>query len=264
MSDAKLNISHKVFAAIERMIKETQVKSLDLSIPAGVSAIDATIDVTLNQWPTSFTTALQSLPTTIATDVVEVVGQLLGTAVHDAHMEALDTQVVDEKVEALFTTAVTDEPIQFDQVKVKDFFKVFKVKTNLDYETTVKNIDFTTLKTRNFSLPITLSARTDENLFFFRRLNVERPPAMLSLLSEEEQLTYWRLAVMQTRKEPRQLMIVGVYKGIPFDAIEDIRVNFSHKSLCYRFKAHPPRNTLQKDIAIFSHIDTQKIIMVVK
>jgi hypothetical protein len=175
---------------------------------------------------------------------------------------------------------VIDEPLQLTTTtRIVDFFQQFAIDpgrlsswlstfTSPPGSSFVKSIDIDRLKPTIHKLPETklkMAARVKENLAFFRRLAVQKKPVILSFLSEKEQLVYWKRAVTQTRKEARYLQILGVYTGVPYDCVENIKVNYSQKSLNYNFKVRSHRIQSEiRDIALFNDITQNKILMVVK
>lgn len=163
------------------------------------------------------------------------------------------TKKVDFSIESQ-VTALLDE---FTQVEVKKF------KFAID----VKGINLTNLKPIPHGLNLTVFPTLKDNLPFFKRFPIEKKPIVLSYLAEEEQLHYCKNAVLKTRKDPKKLKLVGVYKGIPRGSIENIKINYSTNYLNYNFKTFfsPYKKSEPfKDIALFQDLETDKSVMVSK
>ena len=94
-----------------------------------------------------------------------------------------------------------------------------------------------------------------EDIFYFRRLTLQKQPVRLSFLAEAEQLAYWKQAVRQSRKEPRQLQIAGLYNGIPYDCVENLKIKASPSFQGSRCQL--------KNIALLNDSTENKVLVVV-
>ena len=271
MSEEKLNLQQKLFAVIEGLVRETKIQELHPDIPAAVEELSFAIKTTTHSQAFQFPARTQALDTTIPAETVEIVQSFLQPQVTDAAISALQAAAVDENVAAVRDATVYDAPVQLTTDTV-DFFSRFQINPNVKYTTTVKDVDFTGLKVgKPRSLNISVYPILRNNLELFKRFPVEKRPVILSFVSEEEQLHYWKKAVIKTRKEPRQLELVGVYTGIPRQYIENIRINFSNRCLNYNFKTTfdiginlRAKKEPLKDMAVFQDLETGKSIMVSK
>jgi len=266
MSEQKLNLSHKVFAALERLIKETTVWDAELELPVQTCEPDwsmatTTVDIRLDT-PAS----IQTLDFNFDSQTHEIIDILSRPTIHDAAVEELHPRIIDEKVDILLSVPVHNEPVTLEtNTRVIDLFKRFNVDLKPIQSTTVKNVNIIALKPLIVDIPIssTIHVSLKENLFLFRRLTVHHKPVVMNYVSEREQLSYWKWAVRKTNKEPKKLRLEGVYSGIPFDYIENIKIDFSQKKLCYNFKAKAIRSgDSLKDIALFTDMETGKTVVV--
>ncbi len=262
MSEQKLNLSQKAFAYLERMVKETQIHSANLTVTTPTSGLTLTIDTSSNDVKFNIDTQVADTAFSINTDSHEILEDFLHPHIYDSAVDSLKTIVIDEKIELILTAAVHDEHLHFTSQPI-DFFKKFNLQSKLFYETTIKTIDFKNLKPRVHDSVFAINTAIRDNLFIFKRLTVEQKPVVLSFLSENHQLGFWRQAVLQTRKEPRHLDLIGIYIGVPYDIIEKIRLNYAGKRLCYNFKLHSPGKATQlNDIALFGDLDTGKTVVI--
>ncbi len=270
MSEAKLNIQQKLFAVIEGMVKDTGVKDIPLDMPAAVETLDYTIDMDEKIHPIDFSvsTAVDQVETDIPVDIVGAVEQLTQPEVKDAAISDLQTEVVDEKVEAINCPPIHDADTHLT-TEINDFFKTFNVSKKLKYNAAVKGVDIAKLKpqTQTHNLNFTIQPVVKDNLPFFKRFTVNKKPVVLSFLGEREQLRYWKKAVEKTRKDVKKLKMVGVYTAVPRGSTENLKINFSTKSLNYNFKdsfsLYKKEEPVQ-DLALFEDIETKKSIMVNK
>jgi hypothetical protein len=267
MSDQKLSLQHKLFAAVERMVRDTPVHDANLRFPAAVDDMDFSIDVECADIEFHIPADITGVDFVMgAGKTHEIVEQLTQPAVIDAGMGKLEAKVIDEKVDTIENAHVHDEPIVLDtDARVTDFFKQHRIKPGLLYSTTVKGVSIPALKpiAKNVMTDIASTASVKENLFFFRRLIVRHKPVVLSFMTEKEQLVYWKWAVSQTGKEAKKLAMVGVFTGVPYDYIENIKINYSQKRLFYNFRARAFRpGEHLKDVALFNDLDTNKTIVV--
>jgi hypothetical protein len=95
-------------------------------------------------------------------------------------------------------------------------------------------------------------------------LTAKKNAVDMHLLSREEQLAIWKRAVWQSRKEPRQLQLLGVYFGVPLAAIERMRIDSLSKRLNYNFSStYQNPDIALKDVAIFSDDERKQIIVTI-
>jgi len=262
----KLQIQHKLFAAIERMIKETRVFPIDLEQPASVSGTNLEINAGQHSLPMDIPAAITGIPVTINTPTHEIVETLTNPPVHDAGAHAIDTPVNDVPTALLTTVDVHNVPVRLNtRVPVNDFLKEYDIKPHVHYSTPAKSIDIKALTAITKTIPTVMTHRLKENTVAFRRVTVTHPPVELSYLTEKEQLVFWKKAVEKTRKEPRKLQLIGVYTAIAYDCIENLKINLHQRRLNYTFKTQIPRDRGQlRDIALFKDLETEKSVMVRK
>jgi hypothetical protein len=268
MPDQKLNLPHKVFAAIERLVSETPVSDVGLDFPVEIAEMDFTIPGKNEDIDLAVPAEVSEIRFDLEAETREIVEELAHPAIMDAAVEGLDAAVKDEKVDAVGTAAVYDEPMQMgENIRVIDVFKTYHIDSKFYYTASVKSLGLPELKpnTREMIVDIASRVPVKENVLFFKRLTVQQKPVVLTFLSEKDQLVYWRQAVLQTKKEARKLELVGVYKGVPYDFIEHIKVNYSRKALCYNYNLKALRAGGQdalNDVALFTDLETKKTIVV--
>lgn len=269
MSEQELSLTHRLFALLERWVKETRVHGIEI-VPdpntGVVRSLDFKLDTGVGQLDYSFSTALSTLDFTIESETIEIVQSLILPRINDAAMQDLEAVINDETVDQLTDIAIYDQDtsIGADNLSppgVHDLFKKFNLKPRLFYSTAIHKLDIkhwrTDLKVK--SLPVTFSVKIQENLLLAKRFAVERKPAEVSYVSEKNQLILWKKAVEKSRKEPKDLKLIGIYPGVPFYFIqaEKISINPANRILTYRFKAKLPntRSTEDlRDLALFSTI----------
>jgi len=264
MSDKELKISQKLFALLERLVKETKVHGIEV-VPdpdtGRVAALD--LGMTVNNCDLDFkiSTGQRELSFHLDTEVIGIMQQFSNPTVHDGGMKEIDAQVKDEPVDNIHrpkVLAVAEEDIKIDTgVSVRDLFKTYNIKSKPTFTTKIHSLEAADWTTVSQDIPVKMTARIHDNLFFVRRLTVERQAVELSLMSEPEQLEFWKIAVIKTRKEPKQLKLLGVYTGIPYALVErdKITMNPGRGTLSYRLKMDVPRKRSSedmKDIALFA------------
>ncbi|MGE5343283.1 MAG: hypothetical protein ACM3SY_17580 [Candidatus Omnitrophota bacterium] len=271
MSDQKLNLSHKVFAALERLVKDTVVWDAELTIPATCCDQELSLPQTCVAIDPAIPSAVVDLEESslcIRAETQEIVDHLIHPTITDARMNALEAVVHDEPVGDIASATIHEVPLDLEtssELRVHDFFKKYRIAPTLSYTATVKPIDIESLKAPVHGIAVNLASRCfiRENVTFFHRLTVQHKPAVLSFLSERTQLGYWKRAVVQTKKEARKLDLIGIYWGVPYESIENIKINYSQKRLCYHFKAQALHSDIAlKNIALFVDTDTQKTVVV--
>lgn len=268
MSETRLNLQQKLFAVIEAMVKETEVRDIPMDVPAAVETLDYAFPVedTVHSMDFGIPFAVEDIETSMEPQVVEIVGELNCPRIGEASISDLETKVMDEKVEEIHCPGIFDVDTSLT-AETKDFFKIFDVGKKLKYDTVVKSIEPGDLTPGIKRLNLTIFPILKENLPFFNSLTVEKKPVVLSFLSEKEQLEYWKKAVIKTRRDVKQLKMIGVYTGIPRGGIDNIKINFSTRCLNYTFKMslglYKKQESL-KDLALFQDLETGKSIMVSK
>lgn len=265
-----MNFQQKLFAVIEGMVKETDVKDIPLHVPAAVETLDYTIDMDEKIHPMDFSvsTAVDEIEPAIPAQIVEIVEQLTQPGIEDAALSDLQADVVDEKVDTIICPALLEADTHLG-TETKDFFKTFNVDKKLKYDTAVKGVDIAKLKPRTqiHNAKFTIRPVLKDNLPFFKRFTVNKKPVVLSFLGEREQLHYWKKAVEKTRKDVKKLKMVGIYTAVPRGSTENLKINFSTKSLNYNFKEsfslYKKEEPVQ-DLGLFEDLETGKSIMVNK
>lgn len=262
----KFHIQHRLFAAVERWVKETRVFSVDVEEFATVSEVELCFKTCTHDQGFNLSAEVTGLPIMINTQTYEVVEGLTRPRVEDAAIAELETKITDVSVEIVKTASVHDVPVNIGSTTtVKDFFKVYNVKPRFHYNCPVKSIDFSQLKPVIHGLGLVILPHLQDNIFAFRRLTVEQAQVVLSYLSEKAQLEFWRKAVEKTGKEPRRLKLIGVYSSVAYDCIDNVKINYSLRRLSYNFKSHIPRDRGPlRDIGIFRDMDSEKTVMVRK
>lgn len=246
-------------------MRDTQVNDADIRIATAARQLEPTIPGQTNEVPVSMDAGTAEVDFSIPTSTQEALAELCNPTVQDARVESLEPEVIDEKVDTVSRVGIQSCSTDIHTI-VHDLFKTFNISPKMHYTTRVKSVNPDHFKPRvfRFKFDSSLQGRVREDIVFFKKLTVEQNPAVLTFVTEKEQLSYWRQAVIQTRKEPRQLKLLGVYPGVPYNAIEKIRVNFSHKSMCYNYKpGSSPRHVNPKNVALFTDLDTEKTVLVV-
>jgi hypothetical protein len=284
MSEQELSLTHRLFAVLERWVKETRVHGIEV-VPdpatGAVKTLDFTLDTEVAEVDYSIASGVQDQAFAIDAQTVEIIQALIQPGVNDASMEDLEVKVQDEEVEHLITTEVHDQETSFSSLagtppRVHDLFNIYKIKPKMFYSTSVKSVAVRGWTTGVKDLPVGLAARIKENLLLAFRFQVERSPAQVSYVSEKDQLILWKKAVEKSKMEPKALKLIGIYPGVPFYFIqaEKISMNPARKTLTYRFKSKIPRSRDRsdlRDLALFTIISdeaggksTSSLVMVKK
>lgn len=283
MSEQELSLTHRLFAVLERWVKETRVHGIEV-VPdpatGAVKTLEFNLDTGVGELDYSFTSSVSTLDFQIETETVEIVQTLIQPQINDAAMEDLQVTINDEKIDRLTHIAIHDQDTSMDAggqpPTVHDLFKKFNLKPKLLYSTTIHKLDIQRWRTgvKVNSLPVAFSAKIQDNLLLAKRFAVERKPAEVSYVSEKNQLILWKKAVEKSGKEPKDLKLIGIYPGVPFYFIqaEKISINPVNRILTYRFKANLPNKRSPedlRDLALFSTIpkntgDKPALIMVKK
>ena len=268
MSETKLNLQQRLFSVIESMVKETEVRDIPTDVPAVVETLDYAfrMEDVIQTLDFDITSTIDDVDISIEPEIVEIIGELACPQIGDAAISDLETEIVDEKVEEINCPGIFDVDTSLT-TETKDFFKIFDVEKKLKYDTVVKALEPGDLTPGIKRLNLTIFPILKDNLPFFNSITVEKKPVVLSFLSEKEQLEYWKKAVLKTRRDVKQLKMIGVYTGIPRGRIDNIKINFSTRCLNYTFKVslglYKKEGTL-KDLALFQDLETGKSIMVSK
>jgi hypothetical protein len=272
MSDKELKLTQKLFAVVEGLVKATKVHSINVhpesehGAEGHVKEMDFSFEINHHSLDFDMTADVSPLPFSIPVETCEIVQQFNQPPIYDASLENIETRIIDEQVENIIHTSVQgleSTDIRFDaDTKVHDLFKLYNIKPKLAYDTPVKSINPQWQKINTYDIPCTLKTRVKENTRFFKRLTVERHSVEMSLLAEKDQLIFWRNAVLKTKKEPKQLKLLGVYTGVPYPYIETqkITMNPTKKTLTYVFNSKTPKKSdpeQLKDIALFTTISPE-------
>lgn len=268
MSEKELSLTHRLFAVLERWVKETRVHGIEV-VPdpatGAVKSLDFKLDTGIGELDYSFSSSLSTLNFHIEAETFEIVQTLIRPKINDAAMEELEVGINDEKIDQLTGIDIHDQDTSLDTADqppmVHDLFKKFNLKPKLLYSTKIHKLDIQRWRTgvKVNKLPVTFSANIQDNLLLAKRFAVERKPAEVSYVSEKNQLILWKKAVEKSGKEPKDMKLIGIYPGVPFYFIqaEKISINPVSRILTYRFKAKLPRARGPEDLrdmALFSTI----------
>ncbi len=267
MSEAKLNVQQRLFAALETLVKQTRVKEVPLLFSTAVTPIPFSVDTAVHEMEWEVPVSIAAPPDFLLdVRVAGGVEEITCPEVRDAEVSALSTGVIDVAVDTLHSVQLHEVAVDtLSTVPVRDFFADYQIK-KMKYSTSVKTVNLASYSPGIRKLTTAIFPILKENVTFFRKLPVSAHPAELSYMSVKEQFYFWKKAVNKTRKEAKKLKLLGVYPGIPREAIENIKVSYSSRSLNYNFipSYNHRKETPLVQIALFTDLETNKSVMVSK
>jgi hypothetical protein len=262
MSDKKLKLSHKIAGVIDRLIKTTRVKTINLSVLKGIGDLPVSINFSIKRVSPYISYNPSYLEFQIHPELIEIVGTLKNNKTMSVSLEDLKTAVKDEPLAVYHSNSVLKVNTYFAATKV-DFFEEFKVARKLKYKTKIKDISshFAVPKINNlesFKFPM-----IKENLYYIKKQKIIQKTVQLTYLTEKQQLNYWRRAVISTKKEPKKLEFIGVYYQVPYYDIEKIKINYKLKELSYVLKENIiAKKTRICNIIVFRDIAEKKGVII--
>lgn len=262
MPDKKLKLSHKIAGVIDRLIKSTRVKTVDLSVLKGIISIPVIIESSRKRLIPHITYNNKSINFNIQPVLIEIIGVLNANKVNSVSLKDLKTNIKSEPLEIYHINNVYDMNTFFTTVSI-DFFEEFKVSKKLSYRTKINNLSFSIIKPNIIKLHTFKFPIIKDNLFLIKRYRITKKSVQLSYLSEKQQLNYWRRAVITTRKEPKLLEFIGVYYQVPYYDIEKMKVNYKLKELSYNLKENIiAKKTRICNIIVFRDIIEKKGVII--
>jgi hypothetical protein len=261
MSAKKLKIHQKVFLLLERLIAETGVKSLSLSMISGALVLKTAIPCVVNN-------------SGLFQEGIEVKSEDL---FHRLEIHGMMNNFKTVKVQQLsfdFLNVVSGccelEGIRKVLVKRWDFlwnarifdiFKRFAVSRSLSYKTMVNSLSVK-INTILYRIKFRIHSEVRDNCTIIKRLHIKRSPLQLTAVPENTQLQYWKKLLLETKQHPQEFQLVGIYSLIPFNVIKNIKIDFITGKLRFRVDHGSLKKAQYSDIAIFQEIDSQKAVLI--
>jgi len=262
MPDKKLGLTHKFAGVIERLIKTTEVKNLELNFFRGNKALKFNIAPKIKRNIPHISYIEKNMDFKIIPELIEIIGKFKENQTKTLSLSEFNTKIKTEPLNIFHTNNVFQINTSI-KVKTENIFEKYNISPVLKYKTRIKCIDF------NFLKPVVLKAPSfkypliRDNLYLIKKTIIYKKAVQVSFLSEEQQLTYWRKAVMQSKTEPKSLELIGVYYQVPYYSIENIKIDFKLKQLSYKLKENSVAKKIKEyDIIIFRDIIKKEGIII--
>ncbi len=248
--------------AIERLIKSTRIHQVNLGMFNGLSSPDYSIHCRSTGDVPTLPVTIQRQDCELKTELVEIVGDLKDSPVTALTLSQFQAIVHDEPLDS-FRDPKCQQIQLLHRPPIKDIFKEYKVSRKLHYSASIRDIPI------SMKQPAILRARplrfpqVRENLYLIKRIRIKKKPACVYYLSEKKQLVYWRKAVLQSRKDPKKLEMIGIYYDIPSKQIDGFKIDYKTRQLSYRLKENISAKKLSvSDIIIFRDTEQNKGIII--
>ncbi len=262
MSDKKLNLSHKLAGVIDRLIKTTRVKEVDLNTFKGMRSVNLRIESVIKRGVPFIAFNERVIDCVIEPQLFEVIGNLKKNKVFTISLSELNTNIKAENLHITYSGDVCDIPTNIN-TKTEDVFKKFNISSKLNYKTKIRELNLRLFKPKILSVHRLDYPRIIDNYYLIKKTIISKKSVKFDFLSEKEQLIYWRKAVIQTKRDPKGLELMGVYYDVPYYNIENFKIDFSMQKLSYRLKENTNTNKLKVcDIIIFRDISKKKGIII--
>jgi len=262
MSDKKLKLSHRIAGVIDRLIKTTKVKEVDLSVFKRNVSVPVIIESAVKRADLHLKYNPKFIEPTITPELIEIIDTLKNTSVISILLEDLNVKIRREEFELFSSNDIFDLRTRFSAETV-DFFKKYNISSKLNYKTKITKIDFDILKPKIYKLKSFKFPVIKENLYVIKKNIIVKKSVSLSYLSEKQQLNYWRKAVIATKKEPKELELIGVYYNVPYYDIEKLKVDYKLKELSYKLKENIiAKKTRMCNIIVFRDIMEKKGVII--
>lgn len=245
MSGQKLSLTQKLAGVIDRLIKTNYVKEFDLNIFNKVQYANLTIEPTIKKTIPNIEGDIRESSCVINSQIIEIIGAIRNIKVENISLSELNTDIKAENLSIIHTGHLKRIPVKID-IKIKDFFDTYNISSKLSYKTNVKHLGINTFepkinKIKNFNYP-----RIIDNYYLIKKCPTLKSSVQFNFLTEKEQLTYWRKAVTQTKRDPKNLELIGVYYQVPYYNIEQFKIDFNLRKLSYCLK----ENSVVKKIKV--------------
>ncbi len=262
MSDQKLNISHKLAGVIDRLIKTTSVKSIDLNVFKGAYSANFNIEIKTKRVVPHISTDTKVINCIFTPQLTEIIGSFSKPKVEKISLSEIKTEVKTENLYLIHSGNIANISTVVD-VKVEDVFRKFNISSKLNYKTRISEFDFNNIKPKILNIGRLNYPRVINNYYLVKNSIISKKTAQLFFLSQKEQLTYWRKAVMQTKLDPKELELIGVYYNVPYYNLQNFKIDFSQRELKYKLKENSVAKKIKVcDIIIFRDIEKKKGIII--
>ncbi len=262
MSDKKLNLSHKLAGVIDRLIKTTRIKDLDLSTFKGMRTLNLSIEPVIKRGVPFIAYNESVIDCVIEPQLVEVIGDLRDNKVLTISLSELKADIKTENLHITYSGDIFDISTNII-TKTEDFFKKFNISSKLKYKTKIRELNLSLFKPKILSVHRLDYPRIIDNYYLIKKIIISKKSAEFNFLSEKEQLIYWRKAVIQTKRDPKGLELMGVYYNVPYYNIENFKIDFKMQKLNYQLKENTNTKKLKVcDIIIFRDVLKKKGIII--
>lgn len=255
-------LPQKLLTLLDRMIRGTKIKEIPPLIACQIRSVTQPPPAKIDSESLRINTTFQPVALPQTSQVTDIIQNFATPQTHQCSLSDLLAQIHTENIKSIRSVGWVSPSITIHS-KAIDLFKKFDLSRRLNYKTRVHTLSPSTLSTQVKSTGFQLNLQIRNKLADLMTIPVKVPPAVLSFISEKEQLAFWKLAIRQAHKSPKQMNLIGIYPGVPYNCATHIEVD-RLKNLQFRFKEKlsTVRGNLQK-VALFRDLDTQKIISVV-
>jgi len=239
MSDKKLNLSHKLAGVIDRLIKTTRVKEVDLNTFKGMRSVNLRIESVIKRGVPFIAFNERVIDCVIEPQLFEVIGNLKKNKVFTISLSELNTNIKAENLHITYSGDVCDIPTNIN-TKTEDVFKKFNISSKLNYKTKIRELNLRLFKPKILSVHRLDYPRIIDNYYLIKKTIISKKSVKF-----------------------KGLELMGVYYDVPYYNIENFKIDFSMQKLSYRLKENTNTNKLKVcDIIIFRDISKKKGIII--
>jgi len=255
------DIKQKIFATIEKIVRNLRIKEIPFEIVANPNSLKYNLIVSGNDLNLKMNTSINESLEQLTPNINSVLEQINSPEIKDSGFDTLNAVVTDSKIDFFSNTIISNMDFMFktdinDLIgKNSSYLRLnYKTKTNdfyLDYSINTNKID------------LTFEYRINDNESILRLIKVNRNPVLLKFIKEEEQLEFWKIAIIDMKKKAKDIKLLSVFKNMVLDYIEKLKYDSMKNRLSFNFRLIGLKKKIRKfDVAIFKDIDNNKAFMV--
>ena len=173
MPDKKLNLSHKLAGVIDRLIKASPVRDIDLNVFNGMNSNQLNIETkTLGSIP-YIKAECSEIDCELIPQLTEIIGDLRDNKVESISLSEINTRVKTENFNFIHFTDIYDVSTRVD-VTTKDIFKKFNISPKLRYTTKIKGLNITEFKPNILSIRKLNYSRVLDNYYLIKKCSISK------------------------------------------------------------------------------------------
>ncbi len=255
------DLKRKIFAAIEKIVRNLKIKEIAFKIDVNSNNLKYNLIISKKELNFKINTIVNESIEELNSNINSVLEQINSPEIKNPDFDSLNVIVIDSRIDYFSNTIIYDKNIIF-KTNVNDLLRSNSSYLKLSYKTKTNNLYMGYNITTN-KADLNFKYQINDNESILRLIKISKNPVLLKFIKEEEQLEFWKIAIIDMKKKAKDIKLLSVFKNMVLDYIEKLRYDSIKNRLYFNYRLIDLKKKIRKfDIAIFKNIDNNKAFMV--